>query len=270
MLTAASADGTSIAYSVADAAAPWHPTPTTIFMHHGLGFSGEAWSDWLPVLLGRGFRVIRIDMRGHGGSARFAPEPRWSTDALLADVDAVLDREGVEACHFVGESWGGTIGLARAARRPGRVRSVTVMSTTYAGRLVPDIESFPAMLRSGEVEAWSRRMVQGRFTADADPALKQWAHQAQMACSPEMLAAMFEYIMAQDIADALGRVRCPVLVLAPQGSPFVPPTVATDLAARLADSELQRFPGHRHGLVLSAARPAAEALVSFIDRRGGG
>jgi pimeloyl-ACP methyl ester carboxylesterase len=208
-------------------------------------------------------------MRGHGGSGAADPEPRWATDALIADVNAVLDREGVERCHFVGESWGGTIGLAWAAGQRGRAQSVTVMSTTYAGRLVPNIETFPDMLRDGRIEAWSERMVEGRFMADAAPELKQWVHEAQLACSAKMLAAMFDYIMEQDIGDVLGTIECPVLILAPQGSPFVPPTVAADLLSRLKDAEMQRFTGHRHGLVLSGAALGAAALASFIDRRGG-
>jgi 3-oxoadipate enol-lactonase len=40
----------------------------TVCITHSLASDGGSWTEQVPVLLQAGFRVLRIDMRGHGGS----------------------------------------------------------------------------------------------------------------------------------------------------------------------------------------------------------
>jgi 3-oxoadipate enol-lactonase len=75
------------------------------------------WNPQLKVLEPH-FRVLRYDMRGHGGSD--ATEGAYTLDLLAADVIALLETLNIDVKHFVGLSIGGMIGqcLAYAIRLP--------------------------------------------------------------------------------------------------------------------------------------------------------
>ena len=78
-----------------------------LLLLHPLGADLEVWRQQLPELEQR-FRVVRMDLRGHGGSAlaEGAPAPCAMTD-LLDDACAVLDAQGIARAHWCGLSLGG-------------------------------------------------------------------------------------------------------------------------------------------------------------------
>ena len=80
----------------------------------------------------RSHRVLRLSLRGHGGSS--GPErPRpsdYTRGTLARDVVALWDALGIGSAHVVGNSLGGLIGYELLARAPGRVRSLTTFGTT--------------------------------------------------------------------------------------------------------------------------------------------
>src|SRR5580700_5715548 len=100
-------DGRSIAYDlIGPADAP------TICITHSLASDGGSWAEQVPALLQAGFRVLRIDMRGHGGSDPVAGD--YTMAALADDVAQVLAGLGLSRVHYLGLSIGGMIGQAFA------------------------------------------------------------------------------------------------------------------------------------------------------------
>ena len=92
-------DRRSIAY---DLVGP--QTAPTVCITHSLASDGGSWAEQMPALLQAGFRVLRIDMRGHGGSD---PVPGDYTMADLAgDVATVLDALSIARVHYIGLSIG--------------------------------------------------------------------------------------------------------------------------------------------------------------------
>ena len=85
--------------------------PTVCFTHSLASDSGM-WAEQLPVLLAGGFRVLRLDMRGHGGSDAVAGD--YTMDELAGDVAAAVEALGVTPVHYIGLSIGGMIGQAFA------------------------------------------------------------------------------------------------------------------------------------------------------------
>ena len=62
---------------------------------HSLAADGGMWTEQMPPLLAAGYRVLRIDMRGHGGSTP-TPAP-YTIDLLADDIVVVLDALGIKA-----------------------------------------------------------------------------------------------------------------------------------------------------------------------------
>lgn len=87
-----------------------------VLMVHGLGSSLQTWDAW-AALLAREFRVIRIDLPGHGLSAPDASGD-YSDRRSLELLRAVLAARGLSRAHVVGHSIGGRIAWTLAARHP--------------------------------------------------------------------------------------------------------------------------------------------------------
>ena len=75
---------------------------------HSLASDGGSWAEQVPPLLQAGFRVLRLDMRGHGGSDPVAGD--YTMQALAGDVATVLDALAIPRVHYIGLSIGGMIG----------------------------------------------------------------------------------------------------------------------------------------------------------------
>jgi pimeloyl-ACP methyl ester carboxylesterase len=111
---------------------PAHPAVLLIM---GAGGSMDRWEEpFCARLASAGRHVIRYDHRDTGGSTTYPPgRPGYTGDDLVADPLAILDHLGVERAHVVGLSMGGAIAQRIAVEYPGRVRSLTLMSTSPAG-----------------------------------------------------------------------------------------------------------------------------------------
>src|SRR5512133_3964371 len=82
----------------------------TILLQHGYCRSGRFWYPWVPALA-RQFKALRPDIRGCGESPSPGEDYQPSLDGFIADLVAFLDTLGLERVHYVGESFGGIIGL---------------------------------------------------------------------------------------------------------------------------------------------------------------
>src|SRR5215212_6065759 len=114
-------------YQVDDFTDPWRQ-PQTILMLHGNAESGLAWYAWVPALA-RQYRVVRPDMRGFGQSTPMPRDYPWTLDRLVEDFCLLLDNQRIDRFHLVGAKIGGTVARAFAARRPERVKTLTVVGT---------------------------------------------------------------------------------------------------------------------------------------------
>jgi pimeloyl-ACP methyl ester carboxylesterase len=101
MGTVRTADGTRIAYSESG-------TGPALVLVHGITESRHAWDPIVPAL-GEHWRVVALDLRGHGASDRHAP---YDPVTLAEDVRTVVDGLGLEAPLVVGHSLGGVVASA--------------------------------------------------------------------------------------------------------------------------------------------------------------
>ena len=256
--------GGAIALEVIDHVPPWLTPARTVLFHHGLGTRSACWDVWTPVLAGR-HRLVRFDMRGHGES----PLPagfRWSLSALVDDLLAVADAAGAERFHLVGESTGGTVALAVAARHPERVLSVTVSNGAHRGGSIRNLEPWRRIIREEGMAAWSAHMMDQRFFEGAlTDGMQRWYETQQADSDPDAILGATAMLVAVDLLPELEQVTCPVLLLHPDSSPFIPVETMAELKRALPDARLQVFANARHGLPFSHASDCAAAVAGFID-----
>ena len=102
-----------------------------VLLLHGFPQTSWAWRDELWALGQAGYRAVAPDLRGYCGGARPPDVADYATEHLLGDVMALADSMDMETFDLVGHDWGGMLGWITAARHPGRVRSLTVVSTPH-------------------------------------------------------------------------------------------------------------------------------------------
>jgi pimeloyl-ACP methyl ester carboxylesterase len=98
-----------------------------LVLQHGFTWSIEIWrACGYAAPLGRDYRLILIDARGHGLSDKPHDEASYALDRPVADVTSVLDVMGVERAHYWGYSMGGWIGFGMAKLAPARVDRLVI------------------------------------------------------------------------------------------------------------------------------------------------
>lgn len=102
------------------------------------------------ALFASAFRVLAIDLRGHGESSRPTDPEAYAIDARARDVLRAMDAAGFERAHVVGYSMGGFVGFGIARLAPERIRTLTLGGThPYPMTLAP-----LRMALEGGIGAW--------------------------------------------------------------------------------------------------------------------
>ena len=222
--------------------------------------------------LARQYRVVRPDMRGFGQSTPMPRDYPWTLDRLVEDFCLLMDHLGIDRFHLVGAKIGGTIARAFAARRPERVKTLTVVGT-------------PPPLRPGAAAA---RAGADRDVRDARRRVLGAAEHGQPA--RQRLSAGRLRILVQvhgphrglDPARLHGR-RSPAPTSAPtcRRSPARRSVITTEESGlgsvdetrawqqQIPDSELVVLPGNSYHVAATHADQSAQATLDFIARRGG-
>ncbi|MEU6667948.1 alpha/beta hydrolase [Streptomyces sp. NPDC046727] len=98
-----------------------------LLLIHGSASSTRAWNPMVPLLTGS-HRVIRVDLLGHGRSAKPA-DRSYAIPDQARRAAAVLDRRGVGHTVVVGHSSGGVVATALAEQRPDLVTALALINT---------------------------------------------------------------------------------------------------------------------------------------------
>ena len=101
----------------------WGGDGPAVLLLHGGSLTARTW-DFVALGLRSEFRLIALDIRGHGDSG-------WADDYVIedavADARAVLDALELPRVHLVGMSLGGLIGAELAFAAPERIRTLTLI-----------------------------------------------------------------------------------------------------------------------------------------------
>ncbi|WP_170920885.1 alpha/beta fold hydrolase [Enhydrobacter aerosaccus] len=252
-------------YELFDLVAPWQRPAAPILFHHGIGSSRLLWRGWYPALADR-YRVAAFDMRGSGQSFVPPPDADWSLESLIDDLFAVADAAGLDRFHLVGESMGGTVALAATLARPDRIASLTVSNGAHLGASIQRVEVWRGQLDAGGLAGWSRAFMLDRFHPDALSAeMATWFEHQQAQWSGESILKALGVLIGTDLTARLQEIVCPVLLLHPDGSPFIPVSVMAELHRLLPNARLNVIGPARHGLPFSHAAQSARLLRSFLD-----
>jgi 3-oxoadipate enol-lactonase len=245
----------------------------TICITHSLASDGGSWAEQLPALLREGFRVLRLDMRGHGGSDPV--EGDYTMPALADDVAQVLDALAIPRVHYIGLSIGGMIGQAFALAHGERLISAMWCDT---------LPSSP----SGAAEIWAQRIAAVRAANSleplADQTVERWltddfrrTHPGRwrqicdtvVGTTPDGYLGCCAAILDFDFVPRLPEVRVPVLVVCGADDAGTPPGENRKLAGLVPGARYEEMAGCRHFPNVERPDEFNRIMLSWLNRRKG-
>ncbi len=125
-----------------------HEHDETVVFLHGAGGNHVSWWQQVPIFR-ETYRCISIDHRGFGRSLDPSGE---GSQRFVDDLEALLDKLGIERAALVAQSMGGRSALGFAVRRPERV-SALVMADTWGFFNWPELLEQVAAIRERQSDA---------------------------------------------------------------------------------------------------------------------
>ena len=241
--------GVQLHYYDDDFTDPWRAAPT-ILLQHGFSRNGKFWYNWVPLLSGE-YRVLRPDMRGMGESVIDEDHFEPSLETFVDDLGSILDHLGIEDVVYVGESFGGILGLNFAHKHPERVRALVLCNTPCRlpsrERLGRGGDTEDALNRS--VGAWSTATINNRLdTRVAPQGLIDW-YITEMDRTPSYIGRSLQsYLDTLDFSPYLKEVETPTLLLVGEESPTSTLEQQHFMDEQLPHSRLVVYPGLGHGI----------------------
>jgi len=261
--------GCSIHYEIDDFAAPWKPSEV-VLIQHGVGRSGRFFHHWVPYLAGD-YRVVRRDMRGHGQSSDPGRDYVWNAEDLLLDMLAFLDALKLDRVHYIGESAGGVLGLAFAARFPERLHSLTVCSSPFAlphARLdnlvkATGHKNMGNALDNMPIADWVRANLQTGSLTTLGPDHTRWIIAEWEKNPVHVLKGIIGMLPSVDLSEMLPKIAVPTLLLCPARSMLTTPREQTKMRDMIPLGRMEVIDGSGHEIYVDQA-PACIAAIKTM------
>jgi len=275
------------------------PSGEPLLLIMGLGMQLIGWPDELVQdLVSRGFRVIRLDNRDVGLSQGFDQlgvpnlalaavrhafhlpvQAPYSLGEMADDALGVLDVLGIERAHVCGASMGGMIAQHLAAKRPHRVKSLTLMMTTTGSRRLPQpslrVQHALISRPDGRNRDAVVRHLQRVMTVIGSPAyppeperLRQRLDASvRRAWRPSGTARQMAAIAADgDRTNLMVRIQSPTHVIHGEADPLVRVAAGRELVKRIRGATGDFIAGMGHDLPLQLIPRFAQGIADNAAR----
>ncbi len=226
-------------------------------------------SDWnLPTFrwyrrIAQNRTLISFDRRGGGASDR--DTTNFSLDALVGDLEAVVEWAGVRRFALIGAVSSGPVAIAYAVRHPDRVSHLVLFQTYACGgdfHALPGMQAARALLtRDWEafVQYWTFFNAGWADTETAEAV----ANRTRQNITQESMLNDFLQAEKIDVTGLLPLVQAPTLVVARRRAEIPPVDVAKALATAIPDGQLALFEGERANMWDTDSEEIIQALERF-------
>jgi len=207
------------------------------------------WDGQVPALAGD-FRILRYDLRGHGGSEATGGD--YSMALLVEDLKALLDAQKIQKTSLVGLGLGGALAQAFAIEHPDRLDRL--MPCCCRARMIPDFAAMWHKLRE--------TVRQNGLETIVEPTVQRWFSEDFKAAHPDVLDSIRRMIrgttlegylgvtaafLALDVEDRLQEIRAPTLyVSGAEDKLGGPPALMQGLSGKVKGARHVSVPNAAH------------------------
>jgi pimeloyl-ACP methyl ester carboxylesterase len=226
-----------------------------VVLLHGAGFDHSAWALHSRWFAHHGFSVLAPDLPGHGRSSG----PALRSIAAMADWSAaLLDSAGAAKAHLIGHSMGSLIALEMAARHPAKVSALSLIGTTAAMTVGPDLLKAAETNDHAAIDMMSIWGLGFKAELGGSLAPGLWMHGGAQSvlqfCRPGVLFSDLSACNSyQNALPAAAEVKVPTTFILGERDMMTPAKAGKTLAAAIAHARTVILPGAGH--MMMAERP---------------
>lgn len=239
---------------------------TALLLAGSLGTTLAMWDQQVDALSER-LRVVRFDLRGHGGSP--LPSGPYEIADLAGDVLRLIDDLGLERVSFCGLSIGGMVGMWLAAHAVERInRLILVCTSAHLPPAAAWAERAAAVRAAGTTEAVADAVLARWLTQDfaaARPDVVADLRAMLVATPPEGYAACCGAIERMDLREDLACIRAPTLVIAGADDPATPPQHARAIADAVPGAQLEILEPAAHLATVERPREVTRLILTHCE-----
>ena len=246
--------------------------PALVLLHGGAAHAH--WWDHLAPIFAPHYRVIALDLRGHGDSSWVIP-PAYQIDDYMADVTALIVQLALAPVTLLGHSLGGFIALAYAIAQPQLVRRLIVVdmrARLSSRRYMRLLQALPSPVYQNEQDLLRRFRLLPADTQASPQLLRAIARHSVRPNTARQLQlksdrAAFTRVPC-DLEGQLARLTCPTLFIRGQDSRYLSARSLAELTQTCPDARGVEIPRAGHHVFLDNPADFLQAVQDFLDDRG--
>ncbi|HWZ65055.1 MAG TPA: alpha/beta hydrolase [Steroidobacteraceae bacterium] len=246
-----------------------NPAGAPVVLIHGYTDNAR---DWVPLIpyLAKDFRLIVVDLRGHGRSGK--PDCCYTRLDFAYDVKLLLDALGIERAAIVGHSMGSIVAQTFAEFWPERTQRVVLISSSGGPRpgaapRPPKFDYGAAIRQLKEpIDPDSKFMVEWWSSPTPVPEdfLRRQRRDAAAIPLRVWLAVLDQGLVDSDLQRTLPRLKAPALLIWGSDDPIMQEEVRTTLREALPHAEVKVFAGLGHNPFWEQPAQCAAVINAFL------
>jgi pimeloyl-ACP methyl ester carboxylesterase len=246
---------------------------STVLLLHG-GSAHAHWWDLFAEAIADRYRVLALDLRGHGDSEHAIPAAYRLAD-YAADLAALIEHLGLERVHLIGHSLGAMVATLYAGEHRSRVRSLAVVDSSLrispAGvRYMVRLRNFPQPIYRDRERAIHRFRLLPTQTLASPAILAQVAAHALRALPDGTWTLKFDreslaHTEPRDLTPILHRLTYPLLFVRGAHSTLLSSAGMSRLLHAAPRGRAVEIPAAHHHVMLDNPSAFAAALRDFLD-----
>ena len=230
--------------------------PRTIIFVHGLAGDSRFFHNQMKYF-GERYRIIAIDLPGHGRSHR-ADDP--SAELYSRSIELVAEKENLARYILAGHSMGGAVCLEHYMNNRGRIESLILISTSHRIPVTDEMISRSV----NEFETFFDALLSATYYKKAGIfilAAKRLMGEEEAAT----ITADLRICRDMDYTGVLEQISIPVLVIANRHDKMIPAEQTIEMQKRIRNSKLVIFENHGHIPFFEESEQFNSAVMEFIS-----
>lgn len=241
-------------------------TKTILFLH-AFAVTGKMWDFQIPALVKANFKVICVDLRGHGQSA--SPIGPYTLLDLADDVHQLINKLALQKVCLVGLSTGGRVSTKLALTYPDDLSELVLVSTKSEPALDirNELKELSAMALGGDISTAVKQFYNNHYQRfiDVAPELIERMLTTWNNSNGDGFAGVADAITGMDsLTLRIHELKMPTLAIAGQLDPSCQPFLAW-YERSIENCRGIIIPGAGHFVNVEQPTLFNEALISFLN-----
>jgi pimeloyl-ACP methyl ester carboxylesterase len=240
-------------------------TGKPLILVHGLGSSTLDWEYQVPEL-SKHYRVISLDVRGHGRSDK--PREKYSIAGFAEDVAALIEHLNLPPVHLVGISMGGMIGFQVAVDYPHLLKSLTIVNSGPEVKIKRPKDALMVaqrwtLSRLLSLEVIGKKLGRLLFPKAEQVELRLKVERRWPMNDKRAYLASLDAIIGWGVRERLARITCPTLVVTADHD-YTPVAVKQAYVDELPNARLLVVEDSRHATPMDQPAFFNAQLLAFL------